>query len=118
MSHQFKAKSRISGSGSVNTLPFKNQPHKLCPQDVDEGSDTYDTIDWLLKTSPLTTAEWAAVALRTQRGLYSWKISNEEIAKPAKPGLISVAHADCARSCFGHIVLQHHTAPPGHVRKR
>jgi len=26
-----------------------HQPHKQRPQDVDESSDTYDTIDWLLK---------------------------------------------------------------------
>ncbi|MDX1984589.1 MAG: CocE/NonD family hydrolase [Bryobacteraceae bacterium] len=35
----------------VNVRPFL--PNKKGPQDVDESSDTYDTIDWLVKNVPL-----------------------------------------------------------------
>ena len=31
----------------VNMRPYK--PVKSGPQDIDESSDTYDTIDWLIK---------------------------------------------------------------------
>ena len=29
-----------------------HNPDKKAPQDIDESSDTYDTIDWLLKNVP------------------------------------------------------------------
>ena len=34
----------------VNMRPHR--PQKNGPQDIDESSDTYDTIDWLLKNVP------------------------------------------------------------------
>ena len=34
----------------VNMRP--HNPHKKRPKDIDESSDTYDTIDWLLKNVP------------------------------------------------------------------
>ncbi|MDB5309794.1 MAG: X-Pro dipeptidyl-peptidase [Gemmataceae bacterium] len=38
----------MSGGEFVNMRPY--DPAKKTPQDVDETSDTFDTIDWLLKT--------------------------------------------------------------------
>jgi len=45
------------------------RPHideKKGPQDVDDASDTYDTIEFLLSTWPTTTARWASGEFRTQ----------------------------------------------------
>jgi putative CocE/NonD family hydrolase len=40
----------MSGGDYVNVRPFI--PNKVSPEQVDESSDTYDTIDWLIKNIP------------------------------------------------------------------
>jgi len=32
-------------------------------KDIDESTDTYDTVDWLIKTSLLTTVKWVNTEL-------------------------------------------------------
>ena len=42
--------SYMSEGDFVDVRPFN--PNKQTPQDIDESSDTYDTVDWLLKNTP------------------------------------------------------------------
>ncbi|MGX5819656.1 CocE/NonD family hydrolase [Chitinophaga lutea] len=52
----------------VNVRPFN--PNKKTPQDVDEASDTYDTIDWLVKNLPSNNGK-AGVFGISYPGFYS-----------------------------------------------
>jgi putative CocE/NonD family hydrolase len=52
----------------VNVRPYN--PNKRGPQDVDEASDTYDTIDWLLKNIPNNNGR-AGIAGISYPGFYA-----------------------------------------------
>lgn len=47
---------RFMSEGSF-TIVRPHNPNKKTPQDVDESSDTYDTIDWLVKNLPGNTGK-------------------------------------------------------------
>ena len=46
------------------------------PKGIDEGTDAYDTIDWLVKMSPATTAASACWASPMTAGRRSWRCSS------------------------------------------
>jgi uncharacterized protein len=42
------------------------------PRDIDESSDAFDTIDWLVKMSPTTTAKWGCTAFLIPAFIRPW----------------------------------------------
>jgi len=50
---------------SEGVFKLSSQVNLADPNDANETNDAYDTIDWLVKTCPITTAAWASTASHT-----------------------------------------------------